>query len=308
MTTLESTYTRPISQRAEPDDAFRIVVATAGDADSVGALWLASKLASHRSGSVLALGVTTPFPHAVTPLLNPRSPASIDESSRLDVLADVHKTLADVPGTASWSKRATIGWPVDVIDSTAASWNASLIVIGLGRHGRKERLFGTETAVAVLKHARVPVLAVSAQARELPRRVCAAIDFTPASLSAATLAASMVPADGTVFLFHACAFKGVKSQPGDLVDLYRIGARSRLDAAVADIRKHARCRVEGAIVDGEPSESILGYAQRKRCDLIALGGHEQGLVDRILLGSVRTRVLRGANCSVLVAPPDVKEG
>jgi nucleotide-binding universal stress UspA family protein len=308
MTSIETAYTRPLSQRAEQDRAFRIVVATAGDADSVGALWMASKLASHRSASVLALGVSTPFPHAMTPMLNASSPASIDEGGRLDMLADVGTALAEVPGTALWNKRAMVGWPADVIDSTATSWNASLIVIGLGRHGRKERLFGTETAVAVLKHARVPVLAVSAQARELPRRVCAAIDFTPASLSAATLAASMVPMDGTVFLVHACAFKGVKNQPGDLVDLYRTGARSKLDAAVAAIRKHVRCRVEGTMIDGEPSESILGYAQRKRCDLIALGGHEQGLMDRILLGSVRTRVLRGANCSVLIAPPDAKEG
>lgn len=308
MTTLEITHPRATAERAEHDDGFRIVVATAGDAESVGALWLASKLASHRLGSVLALGVTTPFPHAVTPMINPRSPASIDESGRLEMLADVQKTLVDIPGTASWSKRAIVGWPADVIDRTAASWKASLIVIGLGRHGRKERAFGTETAVAVFKHARVPVLAVSAQARELPRRVCAAVDFTPASLSAAALAASIVPADGTVFVVHACAFKGVKSQPGDLVDLYRTGARSELDAAVADIQRHARCRVEGTMIDGEPSESILGYAQRKRCDLIALGGHEQGLMNRILLGSVRTRVLRGANCSVLVAPPDVKAG
>jgi nucleotide-binding universal stress UspA family protein len=28
-----------------------------------------------------------------------------------------------------------------------------------------------------------------------------------------------------------------------------------------------------------------------------------GLMERVLLGSVRTRVLRGATCSVLVAPP-----
>jgi nucleotide-binding universal stress UspA family protein len=144
---------------------------------------------------------------------------------------------------------------------------------------------------------------VSAEARSLPSHACAAVDFTPASLAAATLAAALLSTDGTLSLVHACAFKGANAQPGGLIDLYRSGAQAKLDEAVADVRRHTRRRVEGVMIDGEPAATILGFAQRERCDLIALGGHEQGLVDRILLGSVRTRVLRSAKCSVLVAPP-----
>ena len=51
----------------------------------------------------------------------------------------------------------------------------------------------------------------------------------------------------------------------------------------------------------EPGDLIDLY--RARCGLIGLGGHAQGLLDRILLGSIRTKVLRGATCSVLIAPP-----
>jgi nucleotide-binding universal stress UspA family protein len=58
------------------------------------------------------------------------------------------------------------------------------------------------------------------------------------------------------------------------------------------------------MLTGEPAGAIVAFARRERCDLIALGGHPMALFDRILLGSVRTRVVRDAACSVLIAPPD----
>ena len=57
------------------------------------------------------------------------------------------------------------------------------------------------------------------------------------------------------------------------------------------------------ILHGQIAPALLDYSARASCDLIALGGHEQGLIDRILLGSVRTRVVHGAKSSVLIVPP-----
>ena len=282
----------------------KILVATAGDADSKGALHVAAELARTRPTSVIALGIALPFPHTVPTLIAPKTPASLDEDGRTRVFAEMQVTLADVPGAEGWAKRAVVGWPADVINSAAATWKASLIVLGLGHHGRADRVFGTETAVVVIKRARVPVLAVSTTARGLPTRACAAVDFTDASLSSAALAASLLADDGTLMIVHACAFKGVKSREGDLVDLYRSGARAKLDETVAELRRRTHRKVEGHMIEGEPGEAILAYASREGCDLIALGGHEQGLLERILLGSVRTRVVRGAKCSVLISPPD----
>ena len=287
---------KTVRKRAMPSrqPSAKILVATAGDADSLGALHVAAELARTRPASVLALGVAVPFPHTVPTLIVPKSAASMDEDGRTRVLDEMQARLEDVPGADSWTKRAVVGWPADVINGSAAAWNASLIVLGLGRHGRTDRVFGTETAVAVIKHARVPVLAVSPTARGLPTRACAAVDFTEASLSSAVLAASLLADDGTLMVVHACAFKGVKSREGDLVDLYRIGARAKLDDAVAELRRRTHRKVEGHMIEGEAGEAILAYANREGCDLIALGGHEQGLLERILLGSVRTRVVRGA--------------
>jgi nucleotide-binding universal stress UspA family protein len=251
----------------------------------------------------MALGVAVPFPHKVTPLFTGNPPVSIDEESRLHLLAHIRRRLQSLPAADDWSKRAVIGWPADVINTVAASWKASLIVLGIGRHRRVDRLFGTETAIAVIKHARTPVLAVNPKARELPVRACAAVDFTEASLSSAVLAGRLLATDGTLTLVHASAFKGMKAIQGDLVDVYRTGVHAKLGKAVAEVRRRARCHVAGVLLEGEPGATILEYANREHCDLISLGGHEQGLIDRILLGSVRTRVLRRAKCSVLIAPP-----
>ena len=283
----------------------RILVATAADADSTGALHVAAELTRHRAATVMALGVAVPFPHKVTPLFTVKPPVSIDEDARLELLAHIRRRLQSLPDAVAWTQRVVIGWPADVINNVASSWNASLIVLGIGRHRRVDRLFGTETAIAVIKHARTPVLAVEAKARELPHHACAAVDFTDASLASAALAGALLAPNGTLTLVHASAFKGIKASQGDLVDVYRTGAQAKLDDAVAEVRRRARCNVEGVLLDGEPGATILQYADREHCDLISLGGHEQGLIDRILLGSVRTRVLRRAKCSVLIAPPPV---
>ena len=281
----------------------RILVATAGEAESRGALRLTAALAARDTSAVLALGVTTPFPHNRSSLVWVRQPVALDERSRLDVLEHVRHAVHGIPGADGWETRAFIGMPPDLINAIALKWKASMIVLGIGRHNRMDRIFGTETAVAVMRGARIPVLAVPQRVSTLPARAVAALDFTDASLTAAALAADLLADDGTLLVAHVCAFGGAKSKAGDLVDVYRAGARAKLDDAVRMLERRTKRRVEGVMLEGDPGAILVSYARREHCDLIALGGHHLGLMDRILLGSVRTRVVRGAPCSVLVAPP-----
>lgn len=53
---------------------------------------------------------------------------------------------------------------------------------------------------------------------------------------------------------------------------------------------------------GDPADELLEVAEELGADLIVLGCHdERGTVERMLLGSVSTRVLHEAHCPVLVA-------
>lgn len=282
----------------------RLVVATAGEAESRGAMRFAADLRErYPDTAVLALGVSIPFPHNVSTVLSLKQATTIDEESRRDVLDAVRRALQHVPGGDAWERMALVGTPAEEINRVAERWGATMLILGLGRHTRFDRIFGGETAIQVMRHARIPVIAVPATTRGLPERALAAMDFTRASTAAAMLSAELLPQHGVLYVAHVGAFAGAPAEPGDLIDLYREGARSRLETVTEEIRRHADCAIEAVLLEGEPADAILKFAKRERCGLIALGGHELGLVDRILLGSIRTKVIRGATCSVLIAPP-----
>jgi nucleotide-binding universal stress UspA family protein len=54
---------------------------------------------------------------------------------------------------------------------------------------------------------------------------------------------------------------------------------------------------------GDPAEEILRLADEAHADLIVIGTHGRSGIERLLLGSVSERVVRHANCPVLVMRP-----
>jgi nucleotide-binding universal stress UspA family protein len=58
-------------------------------------------------------------------------------------------------------------------------------------------------------------------------------------------------------------------------------------------------RSERATREGDPSAGIVAYADERGCDLIVVGTHGRGGVDRLLFGSVAERVVRTATGPVL---------
>jgi nucleotide-binding universal stress UspA family protein len=290
---------RPIGRASQRP----ILVATAGEIESRGALRVAAALASLKGAPVVALGVAAPFAD-FSGRMTLRPAVSVDEQTRRDMHDRIRASLEEIPGSKSWTVRAFTGTPADLVNDAAAKWKARMIVLGLGRHSRLDRIFGSETAVAVMRAARIPVLAVHRRATGLPVRAAAAVDFTDASLSAAMVAAELLATNGTLLAVHVRAFGEGKATPGDLMDLYRAGAQTKLEETISLLQKRTKRRVEGRMVTGEPGKAIVAFARREHCDLIAVGGHPLALIDRILLGSVRTRVVRDAACSVLIAPPD----
>jgi nucleotide-binding universal stress UspA family protein len=54
---------------------------------------------------------------------------------------------------------------------------------------------------------------------------------------------------------------------------------------------------------GTPAEALLDYAEETRCDLIAAGSAHHGRVERWMVGSVSTELVRDGRRSVLIVPP-----
>ncbi len=59
-------------------------------------------------------------------------------------------------------------------------------------------------------------------------------------------------------------------------------------------------QAQEAVRLGKPADEILAVAQRQKVDLIITGAKGLGAIGRVLLGSVSTRVVQHARCSVLV--------
>jgi len=60
--------------------------------------------------------------------------------------------------------------------------------------------------------------------------------------------------------------------------------------------------VTRATAEGSPSREIVEYANQHGCDLIVMGTHGRGGIDRLLLGSVAERVVRSAHVPVVTVP------
>ena len=51
--------------------------------------------------------------------------------------------------------------------------------------------------------------------------------------------------------------------------------------------------------DGNPAREIVRYAEDEDCDLVVMGTHGRGGIDRLLLGSVAEKVVRSSAVPVL---------
>lgn len=82
------------------------------------------------------------------------------------------------------------------------------------------------------------------------------------------------------------------------------------DAALEAVEEAAVERgvpVERVQLDGSPAREIVRYAERSDCDLVVMGTHGRGGIDRLLLGSVAERVVRSSTVPVLTVRVDDEE-
>jgi len=62
-----------------------------------------------------------------------------------------------------------------------------------------------------------------------------------------------------------------------------------------------------AVVQGKPAESILQFIEEQQIDLVSIATHGYGGLKRWAYGSVTEKILRNADCAMLVVRPPAKE-
>jgi nucleotide-binding universal stress UspA family protein len=300
--------TAPSVSRARPrgralrTQPFRILVASNGEPEALGAIRIATLVARRRSAAVHALIVAGPYMQTLPSVFAVAPAIFVDGESRRASLESLRRQLGAVRGTREWTMRVTTGSAAESIHDVAARWPASVVIMGMGKHSFADRLIGSETAVKVAAHATVPILAVPAEVHALPTRAVAAVDFSESSIAAARFAATLLGPNGRLTLLYASPLIAKKGQSGTLTDLYTTGAREQLAEIASDIHRRSKRPVEFAVAAGSIVEALMEFVEASTCDLIALGAHEPGLIERLLVGRVRSSVIRSASCSVLVVP------
>jgi nucleotide-binding universal stress UspA family protein len=91
----------------------------------------------------------------------------------------------------------------------------------------------------------------------------------------------------------------------DFEDEVQKQAQAQAEKAVKDAGRILRAGKEGTklkvstkVVGGSPKQAILDEAESFNADLIVLGSHGHGRIERFLLGSVSFAVVSHARCSV----------
>ena len=75
-------------------------------------------------------------------------------------------------------------------------------------------------------------------------------------------------------------------------------ARTELGKLAAEVRDKG-VQVNEKVVQGKPSAEIIRVATEETIDMIVLGTHGKGVLDKALFGSTTERVVRRAPCPVL---------
>ena len=109
----------------------------------------------------------------------------------------------------------------------------------------------------------------------------------------------------TVYVVNTARYAGLPMESSweGVDELLRSDAEDAVES-VREIAANAGLAVESAVIDGSPSKQIVRYAEETDCDLIVMGTHGRGGIDRLLLGSVTEKVVRSANVPVLTVRVD----
>lgn len=93
---------------------------------------------------------------------------------------------------------------------------------------------------------------------------------------------------------------GVSQEYYAATDKYALKTAEKIAKNAADVlrKKNPALTITTVVMDGSPKNVILDEADKFSADLIIVGSHGSGAVERFLLGSVSQAVALHAKCSV----------
>ena len=272
------------------------------------ALRQAIPIAQWYGATLTALHVTPPWPEEVAAFPEYAEPMVLPTPADVTTVLRDFVRPAEERGVAC-EVAAAQGRVAPAIAGFAQQSGAELVVMGTHGHGGFERLVLGSVTDKVLRKSPCPVLTVGpgvTEDRPLAfARILCALDFSDASLQALDYAVSLARhSQAVLHVVHVVDWpaEALSSPKGfDLRDFRRHLADHALRSLSAALPEsvRAQCAAEEITTFGKAHDSILRIAAEKRSDLLVLGVHGPGVVDRAVFGSTAYQVVRGARCPVL---------
>ncbi len=273
----------------------RILLATAGQANTAGALRIACELGTRHGAQVSVVTVyQPPVPLPLRPGEDPRvEPAHMEE---IDVQrAVVQRQIAETAGNArNWPLELRVGEHGRCILEEAARLDADLILLGIGRANAGERPLGDRALLRVAYGADRPLMAVCPALDHLPRVVVLAIGQNGEAARLAQLVSVVADEGAMVHLVHV-------HEPGEPEETMR-HRNAILSHVESELQRRGLATTRQEIRRGDPMRRLLAYARRVGAELVAGGLHGEGFAARTVVRNIALHMAAISRCSVLLVP------
>lgn len=281
------------------------VIAAVGREDTRHLLVTAKAVAAMLGTNVKVVSVVPPlFVSQATgaPVHVPEEEAELDLRDSIARLVEREvRAVEDESPDVSWE--VVLGDVADVLTTRATNLDASMLVMGLGRHRAVERLLAAETTLRVMRHTSAPVLAINGDFDGHAKCVVVATDFSPRSALAAQAVIPLLAKDAALHLVHAWQPSGSNAPSiAAMEKRYADGLGERFARLRDALDIPGDVRVTTTVLEGNVVERLLEYAQGTKADLMVAARQGLSFLTRLMVGSVTTALIRGAHCSVLVVP------
>jgi nucleotide-binding universal stress UspA family protein len=219
--------------------------------------------------------------------------------------------VAEMATGVSVETHVEIGTPRKAILTFADEYGADLI--GMGTHGRSgvRRLVAGSVAEHVVRHADVPVLTARASdhaTRTDYERILVPTDGSTCADVAVEPAVTLAAAyDATVHALYVVDVEAVTTGSDtaamtDIVDHYE-SVGEQATGKIARAAEEAGVDVVTAIEEGTTVDTLLSYTDDHDVDLVTMGTHGRGGLQRVILGSTTERTIRQSPVPVLSVRP-----
>lgn len=264
----------------------RVLVATRGGLSDP-ALGVADAVAARSGGDVRILTVHQPRIPVPTSWQTSREarcePA--DRNLAAALLLRVRNQRRAHAHASRWPVRLEVGDPPRVIAQVAAQEGAQLVMVGLGREQPADRKRGSQTAARLALLANVPILAVAARMRRLPRT---ALVVTRTVAEENAVVRALLPLLGNA----------------PTVRLARAGAPAGTAApsAAEHLAGQSGCTVQRVAITGDVVHDALALADRLDAEVIATATSAGSIAERAIERGAAVPLLSLSRRSVLVVP------